>query len=209
MKDKPNEWMSISDLMAGVMGVMMLLFVIAVVSKRTAEQQSAFKKRQEISQILADIRSSIANDGDTLGVVISDSMSMIKLPGDNSFMLGSACLTRSTRSWLESHVAPILSRKLKEHPNVTVQIEGHSDAQNVSRISVNLAEKCALYDDNYTLSAGRAREVRKAILSLSKGDSSIGRRISVVGYGPDRLVNPSDPNASENRRVEIRLINGF
>ena len=28
----------------------------------------------------------------------------------------------------------------------------------------------------------------------------------VVGYGPDQLKNQADPEAAENRRVEIRLV---
>ena len=33
MKDKPNEWVSISDLMAGVMAVVMLLLVMSILQK--------------------------------------------------------------------------------------------------------------------------------------------------------------------------------
>ncbi|GJQ61020.1 MAG: hypothetical protein SCALA702_00730 [Melioribacteraceae bacterium] len=32
--------------------------------------------------------------------------------------------------------------------------------------------------------------------------------MSVVGFGPDRLINEENPIASENRRVEIRIIQG-
>lgn len=33
MKDKPSEWIAISDLMAGVTAVVMLLLVVAVLQK--------------------------------------------------------------------------------------------------------------------------------------------------------------------------------
>ncbi len=33
MKDKPNEWVAVSDLMSGVMAVVMLMLVVAVLQK--------------------------------------------------------------------------------------------------------------------------------------------------------------------------------
>ena len=49
-------------------------------------------------------------------------------------------------------------------------------------------------------------EARKAMLSMVQGDTAISKRISVVGYGPDQLKTRLNPNAAENRRVEIRLV---
>ena len=46
----------------------------------------------------------------------------------------------------------------------------------------------------------------KAVLAGVQGDTAIARRISVAGYGPDRLINTENPGAAENRRVEIRLV---
>lgn len=46
MKDKPSEWVSISDLMAGVMAVVMLLLVMSVLQKTYAE----LKHKQELEQ---------------------------------------------------------------------------------------------------------------------------------------------------------------
>ncbi len=49
MKDKPTEWVSISDLMAGVMAVVMLLLVISVLQKTFAE----IKHKKEMEQGVA------------------------------------------------------------------------------------------------------------------------------------------------------------
>ena len=43
MKDKPNEWISISDLMAGVMAVVMLMLVLSVLQNKVAD----VKREQE------------------------------------------------------------------------------------------------------------------------------------------------------------------
>jgi len=37
MKDKPSEWVAISDLMAGVLAVVMLLLVVSVLQKAVSE----------------------------------------------------------------------------------------------------------------------------------------------------------------------------
>ena len=37
MKDKPSEWVAVSDLMAGVVAVVMLLLIISVVQQTYAE----------------------------------------------------------------------------------------------------------------------------------------------------------------------------
>lgn len=206
MKDKPSEWVSISDLMAGVTAVVMLLLVISVVKSAAVAADVANKQKQSVQSVIQDIGQSLGGKAaaQKQGMDIRDSIIVLS---DRSFEQGSACLSPEVRNTLESKVAPILAEKLKKYPNISIQIEGHTDALNVRKISTDLSATCALFDDNYSLSAGRAREARKAVLFATKNDTNISKRISVVGYGPDRLVNRGDPAAAENRRVEIRLLN--
>lgn len=180
MKEKPNPFVSISDLMAGVTAVVMLLLVVMVVKMSVMKQAANIKS-----------------------VGVQDSIITLN---DQAFERGSACLNPRVDSVLKQQIAPILSEAMKEHDNIWVQFEGHTDAVDVHGVSANVAKKCAVFDDNYSLSAGRAREARKAVLSTVQGDANISRRISVVGYGPDQLKNQADPEAAENRRVEIRLV---
>ena len=200
---KSNPFVSISDLMAGVTAAVMLLLVVAVVQSASIQADHEAKKRKGIENAIAEIKESISSN--TEGIVVSDSVITL---ADYSFERGSACLNGSVESVLKNTIAPILERKLKEYPNISIQIEGHSDAAAVQKPNTNLSKSCALFDDNYSLSAGRAREARKAVLSGVQGDASISRRIAVVGFGPDRLINTKRPMAAENRRVEIRLISG-
>lgn len=203
MKDKPNEWVSISDLMSGVTAVVMLLLVVSVVRNAATSVAAAAQQRKGITSAIQGIQESLASSDGVQGVVVRDSVLLLS---DQSFESGSACLSKPVREILETRIAPILAEKLKHYPNLSVQIEGHTDAANVHGLAIDLNKKCALFDDNYSLSAGRAREARKAVLIATQGDTAIGRRIAVVGYGPDRLVNTNDPTAPENRRVEIRLV---
>lgn len=202
MKEKPNPFVSISDLMAGVTAVVMLLLVVMVVKMSVMKQAAEEEKRQGVRETIAMIDSKLqAANIESVGV--QDSIITLN---DQAFERGSACLNPRVDSVLKQQIAPILSETMKEHDNIWVQFEGHTDAVDVHGVSANVAKKCAVFDDNYSLSAGRAREARKAVLSTVQGDANISRRISVVGYGPDQLKNQADPEAAENRRVEIRLV---
>lgn len=215
MSEKPNPFVSISDLMAGTMAVVMLLLVVTVVKMSVMRQVNEAEKQKQIELAEQQKRKGVKNalymidqklrEAKIESVSVQDSISTIIL-NDQAFERGSACLSNKIETALKEQIAPILSETIKNHNNIWVQFEGHTDAVDVHGVSANLAKKCAVFDDNYSLSAGRAREARKAVLSSVQGDTSISRRISVVGYGPDQLKNVSDPNAAENRRVEIRLV---
>ncbi len=201
MSEQPNPFVSISDLMAGTMAVVMLLLVVTVVKMSVMRQVAEAEKREGVEETLRMIDQKLKETD-----IESVSVDSVITLNDQAFERGSACLSSKVESVLKQQIAPILSEAIRGHDNIWVQFEGHTDAVNVYGVSTNLAKKCAVFDDNYSLSAGRAREARKAVLSSVQGDTSISRRISVVGYGPDQLKNAVDPNAAENRRVEIRLV---
>lgn len=70
MKDKPSEWIAISDLMAGVMAVVMLLLVVSVVQKQEMERLAQAKdpSQQKLSKLLSELLTSLSSpwqgDGD-------------------------------------------------------------------------------------------------------------------------------------------------
>ncbi|RLB00672.1 MAG: hypothetical protein DRG55_06185, partial [Deltaproteobacteria bacterium] len=107
----------------------------------------------------------------------------ITLPGV-LFAFDSAELTPKARAILDEVVAI-----LKEHPELTVEIEGHT---------------CALGDEAYNqwLSERRARAVKDYL--VSKGISP--ERLKAVGYGETRPIAPNDTKEGriKNRRVELR-----
>ncbi|MDD5943897.1 hypothetical protein [Fibrobacter sp.] len=202
MKEKPNPFVSISDLMAGVTAVVMLLLVVMVVKMSVIKQAADEEKRHGVRETIRMIDKKL-QEANIESVSVKDSVITLK---DHAFGRGSACLSPKVDSVLKMQIAPILSEAMKDYGNIWVQFEGLTDAVDVRGVSTNLEKKCAVFDDNYSLSAGRAREARKAMLSMVQGDTAISKRISVVGYGPDQLKNRLNPNAAENRRVEIRLV---
>ncbi|MFO1353884.1 MAG: hypothetical protein U1E88_05320 [Acinetobacter sp.] len=87
-----------------------------------------------------------------------------------------------------------------------IQIEGHTDATPVNGVKANIIQVCSpflmikLYFICWACKRGKKNFVAKIT------SSELIQRISVVGYGPDRLLNKENPNAASNRRVEIRFI---
>lgn len=79
---------------------------------------------------------------------------------------------------------------MKEHPETSVVIEGHTD--NVDRSNNP--------DNNIKLSQARADSVRQYLVDKFGIDKS---RINAVGYGPDRPI--ADNNTEEGRRKNRRV----
>lgn len=125
---------------------------------------------------------------------------------DSSFAQGSACLNENLQKDFGAKLSDIIITEMQNNKKLTVQIEGHTDKADVHGVSANM-NLCAPFDDNYTLSAGRAREARKALFPITKVENTdVLERVSVVGYGADRLADKANPFAGQNRRVEIKFV---
>lgn len=208
MKDKPSEWVSISDLMAGVMAVVMLLLVMSVLQKTYAElkhkqelEQGGAAQQKRISEMLTDLKMSVDEQGasNLISFDIADGKITLK---ENIFNVGSACITSSAASTFKSFDQRIVNF-LKANPLASVYVEGHTDNSVVKNIVTDYKKNCTVYDDNFTLSAARAREARKLLISnLSVEDA---RRVIVAGYGDSRPLDGADPSDGKNRRVEIQF----
>lgn len=92
---------------------------------------------------------------------------------------------------------------MEQSSNARIFVEGHTDNIPVSQPVTDYRRFCTVYDDNYTLSAARAREARK--LLVGQLDTSIAKRIIVAGYGDSQPINGIAPEDDANRRVEVRL----
>lgn len=212
MKDKPNEWVSIADLMSGVMAIVMLLLVMAVLQKTFAEIQHKQREKElmshqqqyanELSTLLTDFQKQVKAQGleNTVSFDIQDFKITLK---DNTFEKGSACITSETAKvfkGIDQQIAHFLSIT----PNATIYVEGHTDNLAVTRPITDYTKFCTVYDDNYTLSAARAREARK--LLISHLNETQARKIIVAGFGDSRPLPNTNPSNGKNRRVEIKFI---
>lgn len=127
MKEKPSEWIAISDLMAGVMAVMMLLLVLAIMQKGASElkykqelEQSKVQRIDPLKDISLNIKK-ILNSGNANALIHS----RLTLR-DSVFQKGSACLTEEAQIAVQS-VQQQLESFLKEHERSKILVEGYTD----------------------------------------------------------------------------------
>ena len=212
MKDKPSEWVAISDLMAGVMAVVMLLLVVSVLKSTFSEmkhQQELLSERsikqeekEKLSKMLENLEKVfIKSDADSL-VKFDFDAAKITLR-DSIFSRGSACITPKAKKAFKS-IEDNINEFLTSFSNGQIYVEGHTDNIPVSHPVINYSKYCTVYDDNFTLSAARAREARNLLVgALSDADA---KRVIVAGYGDSQPLDPENPSAAKNRRVEVNFI---
>ncbi|RCS23982.1 MotB family protein [Phyllobacterium salinisoli] len=162
------------------------------VESRSQEKDSgkdlaeAEKLAQEISRATAAAKEPNSPD---ITVVPADGGVMIQLTDKidyGMFAIGSAKPDRRVVEVLEKIAKIIASR-----PG-SVIISGHTDARPF---------KSASYD-NWRLSSARAQ---MAYYMLVRGGLDEKRILRVEGYADRQPKNPGDPNAAENRRIDIFL----
>jgi len=209
MKDKPNEWVSISDLMAGVMAVVMLLLVMSVLQKTYSDlkhkqemEQSTSSQRDKVNRMLVELKQSLSGTASE-GLVAIDVNAQKFTLRDGVFGRGSACVTDQAKQAFIS-IEEKVSDFLGEFHNGKVYVEGHTDNLPVSRPVTNFDAFCTVYDDNFTLSAARAREARKLIIGQLTPASA--KRVVVAGYGDSQPIPGVPPEDAQQRRIEVRLV---
>lgn len=96
------------------------------------------------------------------------------------------------KSILKAEYNPVIEQiaeMLKQNPELEIIVEGHTDGRGDRKTNLPLSED-------------RAKAVMTAII----GRGVDAKRLSAVGYGPDRPIGPIDTEEGRamNRRVEIR-----
>ena len=212
MKDKPSEWIAISDLMAGVMAVVMLLLVMSVLQKSFTESkhkqelellaQVSDPRQQKMRRLMSDLQTSLA-DAASEGMVSLDVDARRITLRDGVFNRGSACVTEQSKEAFAS-IQSRLAAFLADFAGGRIYVEGHTDDRPVARPVTDYATFCTVYDDNYTLSAARAREARK-LLTVGLDDAA-SSRVVVAGFGDSQPLPGIRPEDPRQRRIEVRLV---
>ncbi|MCC4264123.1 OmpA family protein [Oceanimonas baumannii] len=207
--EKQSEWIAISDLMAGVMAVVMLLLVVAVLQKNINEMSykeqldEAESKIQDPIREMTNTLSSVIRESSSEELITLDTITNRLTLKDSVFERGSACLKPDARNAIESIREQVVNF-ISENPRARILVEGYTDNIPVKRPVTDHQRFCTVYDDNFTLSAARAREARKALIGSTS--ESTARRIVVAGYGDSRPLPGISPESSQNRRVEVQFI---
>jgi chemotaxis protein MotB len=165
-------------------------------------EQSSTSQREKVAAILSQLKASLET-GENDGLVELDINAQKMTLRDGIFGRGSACVTDQAKqafTSIEARIADFLST----FSNGRVYVEGHTDNLPVMRPVTNFDAFCTVYDDNFTLSAARAREARKLIVGGL--DSASAKRVVVAGYGDSQPVSGIAPEDARQRRIEVRWV---
>jgi len=195
--------------MSGVMAVVMLLLVMSVLQKTWSDikhkqemEQGINTQRARVGEMLGSIKNTLDGTANE-GLVALDVNSQKITLRDGVFNRGSACIASQASQALATIETQVV-RFLSEFTSGQVYIEGYTDNLPVTRPVTNFEVFCTVYDDNFTLSAARAREARKFIV----GDLApvFARRVIVAGYGDSQPIPGVAPEDARQRRIEVRFV---
>jgi len=229
MKEKPSEWIAISDLMAGVVGVIMLLFVVMA-----SLQQSSETQLEDGAELLLATRAGVikgiveAVDGTGSDAIISfEDEGVIRIPSDEMFPVGSAELSERG-AYLAEQIIKQLNDVLPCYSGADIPCADGEAMRQPCQSDVDCVQSQPLFEavfveghadatpntgtcDNWCLSAERARAVYELagekypdllLLKNGEGQSLFG----LAAYGATRPIADFAPEDSRQRRVEVRFI---
>ena len=226
------EWVSISDLMSGVVGVMVVMFAVAAVQvsqsegnvrKALREREKALKDREtkeeelkrsqeRVEEAKVTRESAISGAFATIGreivargltrIVEVDVSHHLMKLRDATFASGSACVEGSAKTALRV-AAPTLRELLEKNPDFELFVRGHTDSVPLWDTTSTRDFQCARFDDNFTLSTARAREARNVL--IDGWPQNLKVRIALAGYGDAHPIPGVDPTSPTQRRVEISV----
>lgn len=238
MSAPEEQWISVSDLMGGFVAVVVVMFVLASAigaeralevlrseerrredaarnqseaRARTATVSRAELRRRDITGLLDQLKRDVEREGQGEDFKIDVPTRTIRLQ-DQTFPSASACVRGHAQATLVRW-SPWILAVLRRYDDVTLDVEGHTDDREMVLRRGDALElrdqNCALFDDNLTLSAARAREARRAIVGSRHDPRQWPReymqRVAVVGYGGSRPLPGSAPSDGVNRRIEIHI----
>lgn len=206
-----EHWMSVSDLMSGLMIVFLFVAVammhfVRVERDRIKEIAIAYRDTQV--SLYNDLQTEFATDLPDWGAEIDQQTLEVRfLDPELLFESGRADLRPSFRAVLDDFVPRYFSVILRYREKVeAVRIEGHTSSDWGTSKSVEDA-----YFNNMALAQSRTREVLQYAYKLSGDDVQrewVRRKVAAVGYSSSRPVLNEDGSEDirRSRRVAFRVI---
>ncbi len=210
MSTKTHEWIVISDLMSGMVGVVILFLVFSVIIKDTEEEQLKKtemmlhdKSKSQINVVMDSLSKVVQHNGLSKAVKIYRDTSTMTFT-DGVFANGSACLTPNVVTTL-NQMRPYIIKFLQRNEFSTVMVQGFTNNTPIGAPVTNIKKYCAVYDDNITLSAARANAVRHLLVKNHESSLYI-KRVVVAAYGDSKPLPGLSPANGANRRVNVRFL---
>ncbi|GEA51411.1 hypothetical protein VIN01S_22150 [Vibrio inusitatus NBRC 102082] len=210
--DGGEHWMSVSDLMAGLM--MVFLFISVALMRDAVVERDKIKEVAETYQetqqaIYEALYAEFKEDLDRWGAELNrDDLSLNFTSPDVLFAQGSSHLTPKFKSILDNFIPRYLEVLDKYKPSIQeIRIEGHTSSRWNHDTGVNEA-----YFRNMALSQSRTRAVLNYMVELNpvrvEHAGWVKANVAAVGYSSSKLVLRDDGTEDErrSRRVSFRVI---
>jgi outer membrane protein OmpA-like peptidoglycan-associated protein len=204
-------WPSISDLMAGLMMIFMLIaisFMLKVNQEKDKIEDIAKQYRETKIEIYNDLTKEFSKDLKKWDAYIDEDTLSVKFnEPDIFFKQGSSELNKKFKNILEDffpRYIKILSSKKYENDIEEVRIEGHTSSEWVRGIGLQES-----YFRNMELSQGRTRKTLEYVMSLERMKKYSKFMISKVTANglsfSKRIMNKGVEEKKMSRRVEFKI----
>ena len=199
-------WVTMSDLLLGLVVVFLVMFVFAI----TGFTQNKINEQETQYQVTEKIANELAKNN--IQVDIDKFSGTIKISDLELFALNSAELSPKGRAYMSKFV-PVYLNTIMQDPTVKnniskIIIQGHTDSQTYAGAKSD-EEK---YFKNMDLSLRRAASVAEYVVySDFKGkktyEKDLFKLLSVEGKGPSEpVLTDGKEDYAKSRRVELKLV---
>lgn len=228
-KTEGSEWIAIASLMTAALSVVIVVLAVALARQQAAKGDLAVapeakaqavepaqkeeepvrnaqvqQQQQRVTDVLGQMETAFAQQGASSYVAIDAETGKVTLK-ERAFRRGSACIEPEAKAAF-AKVEGQIADYLQQFRSGRIYVEGHTDDKPVKAPVTDVRAFCTVYDDNFTLSAARAREAR--LLLIGRAGNEASKRVIVAGYGDSQPLPDIDPGDERNRRVELRFVNG-
>lgn len=211
-EDRPEDhWMSVSDLMSGLMIVFLFVAVammhfVRIERDRIKEIAMAYRDTQV--SLYEDLEAEFADDLKSWGAEIDRQTLEVRfLDPEMLFESGRSEMRRPFKEVMDDFLPRYFTVILKYRDKIEeVRIEGHTSSDWGRGVSVDTA-----YFNNMALAQSRTREVLQYAYRLADEGAErewVRRSVAAVGYSSARPVMREDGSEDVNRsrRVAFRVI---
>lgn len=206
-----DHWLSVSDLMSGLM-IVFLFIAIAMMHfvriERDSIKEIAMAYRDTQVSLHSDLSAEFGADLERWGAELDDQTLEVRfLNPDMLFESGRADVKRSFRDVLADFVPRYLEVILRYRDRIEeVRIEGHTSSDWAKGVSIDDA-----YFNNMALSQARTNQVLRYAYELASAGEErdwVRRSVAAVGFSSARPVLGADgaEDIYRSRRVSFRVV---
>lgn len=214
-QDTEEQWISISDMMAGLMVIFLFIaisYMLHIRAEKEKIEQIAVTYEKLQSELYSDFEKEFANDLRQWNAILDrQTLSVRFKEPEVLFAQGQAEVRPAFKLILDDffprYIQILRQTKYKEDVS-EIRIEGHTSSEWFAGVDVENA-----YIRNMELSQGRTRSVLEYVLQIptinlnEEGRGWLKRVLTANGLSSSKLVTFADgsENRAESRRVEFRV----